>query len=284
MKPRAKSQGVIGSDKSAIQGRLEFHPKVMHQPLPPVEDEDDPASSEKDREILRTLEESLQTMKDKVEQLTRQLKQEEDNLSQTRSMFQKEQDDLKEQIQHVEKELEDLQTNINEQMITIQELEQDVDALQVQIEPMGLEIEHLTQEKDQYEQLTERELMGGSCHGNLDTDEIRDLEDAVEEEVTNGMKRQLEKSENVQLIIDIPVVEELQRALKEQDIYIMDLESTLEDGNGNFDFEASLGCSIGVEFTALRNKCNLTKGSNLDKEVMTLPVFFLLVHLCLLSH
>ncbi|KAK3828661.1 MAG: hypothetical protein J3Q66DRAFT_16299 [Benniella sp.] len=259
-KPHAKSQIVVGSDRSPIQTCLDFYPRSPLQPQSPVEEDD--AISEKDSEIVRTLEESLQELKDKVEHLSSVLKQEKSNLHQKRCTFQKAEDDFKERLQEAEAELQNLQDADDNETTLIRDLDLKVEELQDKIEALEAEFHELTQEKARFEEMVEKELMGGDYQEEVF--ELIDINAAVQEE-SSELKEQMDISDDLEQLIDIPTVEQLQQTLKEQEIYIQDLESSLEDGD--IDFEACLGASIEVEFTALKNKYNLTKGSDADKEV-----------------
>ncbi|KAG0221125.1 hypothetical protein B0O80DRAFT_439893 [Mortierella sp. GBAus27b] len=259
-KPLSRSQTIGGSERSSFQTRLDFHPKATHQPQSPVEYEDD-SVIESDREALNALGVKLQEMKDRVNQLMKQCKQEEAHLSRAQSTFQKEKDGVAEQIREAEMELENLRSATDNQTTTIRSLESDVNDWEAQIEAKELEIERMTQEKERFGEQTSRELMTGL---EEEVDGFIDLVSSVQDE-SKSMERQLENTGNIERMIKSEETEDLHQVLREQEIFIKDLEETLEEGE--LDFEASLGASIEVEFAALRNKCNLRKGSALDKEV-----------------
>jgi len=209
---------------------------------------------------VKALENSLEELKQSVEQLQRQCEQEEATLSSMRGIFKKRESVLAEQIRDVELEQKELEATVADQESEIQKYEEQVLDLKLQIENKVLEIQDREQEMEQFEEATLKEL--GS--GDLDA-ELTELKDIIGEE----MERVL--SELKESIECAKATEDLRRTLQEHAGYIKYLESDLNFKTDDMDAELTsflLDHSIEEEFVMHRARYDLAKDSDMNKEVI----------------
>ncbi|KAG0010894.1 40S ribosomal protein S26 [Entomortierella chlamydospora] len=264
-KPLAKSQIAVSSEKTnqTIQTRLDFHSLHKHGDQAP-ETRDEP--SEQDLATLRALEKSLEELKQSVEQLRHQAAQEEAKLEKARMTFQKEERQLFEQISEAEQEQRELEDQIADQRSEIQNHNNQVKELLDSIELKTLNINGWQIELQDFKDKVEAELMNSDQLQELIAK--KETWDKLVEDAEKELKEVQERLENLEEKIDFAQAEDLRMELKDKENIIRELESdlALEDG----DFEAALGLSIEQELMALRNQYNLTKGSELEQEVIKL--------------
>ena len=218
---------------------------------------------------VKALENSLEELKQSVEQLQRQCEQEEATLSSMRGIFKKRESVLAEQIRDVELEQKELEATVADQESEIQKYEEQVLDLKLQIENKVLEIQDREQEMEQFEEATLKELGSGDPQDRKE--ELIKLKGIIIKETETLLSKFDEAVDYAEDDDGQAVFENLKNELQEHDIYIECLENELSLKTDDMDAELTsflLGHSIEGEFVAHRSRYDLTKGSDLDKEVM----------------
>ncbi|KAI8605146.1 hypothetical protein EDD21DRAFT_164540 [Dissophora ornata] len=180
-----------------------------------------------------------------------------------RGVFKKMEIKLAEQVRDAELEQKELEATVADQESEIQRYQEQVLELTFQTENKLLEIQVREREMEQFEEATLKELGSGNLQ-EMDA-ELIELKDIVSEEMERVLSELKESIESAE------ATEDLKQRLQEHDIYIKYLESDLSFKNDDMDAELTsflLGNSIGEELVMHRTRYDLTKGSDLDKEVM----------------
>ncbi|KAG9070875.1 hypothetical protein KI688_008416 [Linnemannia hyalina] len=255
----AKTQATPGTDNTnqPIQSRLTFATKTK-SPTQPLEE-----ANKEDQETLNTLDATLNDLQQSVAKLQYDAKEAEIQLQSTRLTFQKEEELSKRRIKEHEDEIEELLEQIGDQQVEIESYEDRVFQLSVEIENKAAEILELQAHADAYEDEVSKELM----QNNLEDEvvEVMRLKDLVAVG-TPQLQVYIEAITELTTSSNALTAKALEAQLAQQDIDIENLESSL--GVEGMDLEAALGLSIEEEFIALRNRFNLTKGSDIEKEVV----------------
>lgn len=211
---------------------------------------------------MNTLAATLNDLQQSVAKLQFDVKEAETHLKNTRQTFQKEEELSKRRIKEHEDEIEELLEQIGDQQVEIESYEDRVFQLGVEIENKAAEILELQAHADAYEDEVSKELMQN------------DLEDEVVEVMrlkelvavgTPQLQVYIEAITELTTCSNALAAKALEAQLAQQEIDIENLESSL--GVEGMDLEAVLGLSIEEELIALRNRFNLTKGSDIEKEV-----------------
>ncbi|KAF8936318.1 hypothetical protein BGZ58_004305, partial [Dissophora ornata] len=263
------TQGKTSLSKSqttaTFQTRLDFQKKSKHQQESP---ERENATTEQDQMTVRALENSLEDLKQSVEQLQRQCEQEEATLSSMRGIFKKEDSVLTEQNRDAEMERKELEATVADQESEIQKYEEQVLDLKFQIENKLLEIHDRERELEQFEEATLKEL--GLSDLQEKNEELIELKGIISKETDTLLSELSEVVDYAEDDDGRAVIVNLKNELQEHDVYIECLENDLSLKNDDMDAELTsflLGHSIEGEFMAHRARYDLTKGSDLDKEV-----------------
>ncbi|KAI8605155.1 hypothetical protein EDD21DRAFT_350298 [Dissophora ornata] len=217
---------------------------------------------------VRALENSLEDLKQSVEQLQRQCEQEEATLSSMRGIFKKEDSVLTEQNRDAEMERKELEATVADQESEIQKYEEQVLDLKFQIENKLLEIHDRERELEQFEEATLKEL--GLSDLQEKNEELIELKGIISKETDTLLSELSEVVDYAEDDDGRAVIVNLKNELQEHDVYIECLENDLSLKNDDMDAELTsflLGHSIEGEFMAHRARYDLTKGSDLDKEV-----------------
>ncbi|KAF8939107.1 hypothetical protein BGZ58_010610 [Dissophora ornata] len=260
-----QAQGISLLSKSQItanatfQTRLDFQNKAKQRHESP---ERENAAVERGQATLKALEYSLEEPRRAVEQLQWQCEQAEGTLNSMRGVFKKMEIKLAEQVRDAELEQKELEATVADQESEIQRYQEQVLELTFQTENKLLEIQVREREMEQFEEATLKELGSGNLQ-EMDA-ELIELKDIVSEEMEKVLSELKESIESAE------ATEDLKQRLQEHDIYIKYLESDLSFKNDDMDAELTsflLGNSIGEELVMHRTRYDLTKGSDLDKEV-----------------
>lgn len=183
-------------------------------------------------------------------------------LKNTRQAFQKEEELSKKRIKEHEDEIEELLEQIGDQQVEIESYEDRVFQLGVEIENKAAEIVELQAYADTYEDEVSKELMQNDLEDEVV--EVMRLKDLVAVG-TPQLQVYIEAITELTACSNALTAKALEAQLAQQEIDMENLESSL--GVDGMDLEAALGLSIEEEFIALRNRFNLTKGSDIEKEV-----------------
>ncbi|KAF9545438.1 hypothetical protein EC957_010968 [Mortierella hygrophila] len=255
----AKTQATPGTENTSqpIQSRLTFATKTK-SPTQPLEE-----ANKEDQEILNTLDATLNDLQQSVTKLQYDAKEAETQLQNTRLTFQKEEELSKRRIKEHEDEIEELLEQIGDQQVEIESYEDRVFQLSVEIENKAAEILELQAHADAYEDEVSKELMGNDLEDEVV--EVMRLKDLVAVG-TPQLQVYIEAITELTTCSNALTAKALEVQLAQQEIDIENLESSL--GVEGMDLEAALGLSIEEEFIALRKRFNLTKGSDIEKEVV----------------
>ncbi|KAF9110790.1 40S ribosomal protein S26 [Mortierella sp. AM989] len=260
-KPLAKSHIAVSSDKvnQTIQTRLNFQSLQKHQSQTSDKQE---APSEKDLATFRALENSLEELKQSVEQLFRQAAQEEAKLHKAREAYRKEEKQLFRQINEAEQELQELEEQVADQESEIQIHRNQVKELRSNDGRMEAEVFIWEEEVRNFNQEVEEEL--GRSALDDKRSELERWKEMVEDagKELNKTQEQLDALENR---VDFSVAEGLRMKLKDKDSTIQELESELD--MGSIDLQTALGLSFEQELAVVKSRYNLTKGSALEEHV-----------------
>ena len=211
---------------------------------------------------MKSLATTLGDLQHLVEKLQHDVQEAETHLRNTRCAFQKEDELIGKRIKEQEDEMEELMAQISDQVVEIESYEDRVFQLGVEIENKAAEILDLQANADAYEDEISKELMQNDLEDVLM--EVMKLKDLVAEG-TPQLQIFVEAMKELTSSPNALAAKELEAKLKQQEIDIEHLESS--SSITGMDLEATLGLSIEDEFTALRRRYNLTKGSDIEKEV-----------------
>ncbi|KAG0294154.1 hypothetical protein BGZ97_005145 [Linnemannia gamsii] len=255
----AKTQATLGAENAhqPIQSRLTF-PTKTKAPTQPLEE-----ASKQDQETLNTLAATLSDLQQLVAKSQHDAQEVETHLKNTRQTFQKEEELSKRRIKEHEDEIEELLQQIGDQQVEIESYEDRVFQLGVEIENKAAEILELQAHTDAYEDEVSKELMQNDLEDEVV--EVMRLKELVAEG-TPQLQVYIEAITELTTCSNALTAKALEAQLAQQEINIENLESSL--GVEGMDLEAALGLSIEEEFTALRNRYNLTKGSDIEREVV----------------
>ena len=219
-------------------------------------------ANKEDQKTLNTLEATLNDLQQSVAKLHYDAKEAETQLKNTRLTFQKEEELTKKRIKEHEDEIEELLEQIGDQQVEIESYEDRVFQLGVEIENKAAEILELQAHADAYEDEVSKELMQNDLEDEVV--EVMRLKDLVAVG-TPQLQFYIEAITELTTCSNALTAKALEAQLAQQEIDIENLESSL--GVEGMDLEAALGLSIEEEFIALRKRFNLTKGSDIEKEV-----------------
>ncbi|KAF9088967.1 hypothetical protein BGX29_012289 [Mortierella sp. GBA35] len=262
-RPFTKTQTAAGTENThqPTQSRLAF-PTTKTKTTPPQPQPSEEASKQ-DQETLKALAATLSDLQQSVEQLQRDAKDMEAQLKNTRQALQKEEELNTRRIKEQEDEVEELMEQIGDQEVEIESYEDRVFQLGVEIENKAAEIFERKEYAVAYEEEVCKELMQSDlAEESMEVFRLRELvkEGGPRLEELIAAMNDLTSSENAL------TSKALEDKLKQQASDIEDLENSL--GVEGMDLEAILGLSIEEEFIALRSRYNLTKGSDIEKEVV----------------
>ncbi|KAF8946419.1 hypothetical protein BGZ47_000570 [Haplosporangium gracile] len=254
-----KTQAAPGIENTnqSIQSRLTFPTKTKSLAQPSE------AANKEDQETLNTLAATLNDLQQSVAKLQYDAQEAETHLKNTLQTYQKEEDLSKRRIKENEDEVEELLEQINDQQVEIESYEDRVFQLGVEIENKAAEILEFQAHADAYEDEVSKELMQNDLEDEVV--EVMRLKDLVAEG-TPQLQVYIEVITELTTCSNALTAKALEAQLAQQEIDIENLESSL--GVEGIDLEAALGLSIEEEFIALRNRFNLTKGSDVEKEVV----------------
>ncbi|KAG0247305.1 hypothetical protein BG011_001706, partial [Mortierella polycephala] len=264
----AKSQSAPGAENTSHlhQTRLNLQPINKQRPTsqPQQRPEDEDAVSEQDLELVKSLEDALDRVKESVENLQRQVNKETHNLETMRRVFQEEEDDVAMKIRIVESEIQDLECTIEDQEADIKKKGEHILQLGIETESKEVEIAKLQEQLEEFEEETMRLLSGGDL---LDLNEdINELDAVVDREMETmvEMKAKIDKVEeqNEKLLHEEASCDE---CLRDNEILIKEYEAELE--LTGTDLQMSKAHAIEVEFDALKRQYMVAKGSAVDREI-----------------
>ncbi|KAF9176782.1 hypothetical protein BGZ50_009681, partial [Haplosporangium sp. Z 11] len=161
-KLHAKSQTAPGAENITHldQTRLNFQPiskeRPASQPQPQHQREDEDVVSEQDLELVKSLEDALERVKESVEKLQRQLNKETNDLEAIRRTFQEEEEDLAMKIRTAESEIQDLDRVIEEQEGDIKKKSDHILQLGIELEGKEVEVTELQEQVEEFEEETMR--------------------------------------------------------------------------------------------------------------------------------
>ncbi|KAF9438141.1 40S ribosomal protein S26, partial [Entomortierella beljakovae] len=254
-KPNAKLQ----TDKTGqlVQTHLELQP-LQQNPS----EKKNVEVSEQDLVIIKSLESTLEELKQSVEQLRRQSSLEEASLQKFQRDCQKKEQDLSEQIKDAEQELLESEEQVADQLSEIINHKNLVEKRENDIERKTLEIKAWKEEIEHFEEESAREIMESDL-AFLKAEEIK-WEEMVEEK-SMELKAAEEQLANLESSPSISIVTDLRKELNEKEHIILELEEDLDMEDVNL--EDVLGLSIEQEFEALKSRYRLTLGSELEEDV-----------------
>ncbi|KAG0267553.1 hypothetical protein BGZ95_002826 [Linnemannia exigua] len=255
----AKTQATPGTENTnqPIQSRLTF-PTKNRSPVQPSEE-----ASRQDQETLNSLATTLSDLQQTVAKLLHDAQEAETRLKNTHQTFQKEEELIKRRIKENEDEVEELMEQIGDQEVEIESYDERVFQLGVEVENKAAEILKLEAHADAYEEVVSKELMQSELEDEVV--EVMRLKDLVSEG-TPQLAVYIEALTELRTSPSAHISRDLEARLAQQKVDIESLENSL-DVEGT-DLEAVLGLSIEEEFIALRNRYSLTKGSDIEKEVV----------------
>ncbi|KAF9913097.1 40S ribosomal protein S26 [Linnemannia zychae] len=255
----AKTQTAPGTEitNQPIQSRLTFKARTK-SPAQPLEE-----ASKQDQEILNSLVATLSDLQQSVAKLQHEAQEMETNLKNSRQTFQKEEELIKRRIKEHEDEVEELLEQIDDQEVEIASYDERVFQLGVEIENKATEVRELKEHAVAYEEAVSKEIMNDELEDEIL--EVMRLKDLVSEG-TPQLAEYVEAITELTTSSNAHLSRDLEARLAQQQIDIEDLENS--SGVEGMDLEAALGLSIEEEFIALRNRYTLTKGSDIEKEVV----------------
>ncbi|KAF9119098.1 hypothetical protein BGW39_000570 [Mortierella sp. 14UC] len=255
----AKTQAAPGTEipNQPIQSRLTFTARTKS----PAQSSEE--ASRQDQEILNSLAATLSDLQQAVAKLQHDAQEAETNLKNTRQSFQKEEELSKRRIKEHEDEVEELLEQIGDQEVEIASYDDRVFQLSVEIESKAAEIRELNERAVAYEEAISKEIMNDELEDEIV--EVMRLKGLVSEG-TPQLAEYVEAITELTTSSNAHFSRDLEARLAQQQIDIENLENS--SGVEGMDLEAVLGLSIEEEFIALRNRYNLTKGSDIEKEVV----------------